>query len=527
MSAPASAAAGPEDRHHDAGAALRVDGVRKVYGGEIALDGVSFTVDRGEIHGLLGANGAGKSTLVRLICGIEVPDGGTVHLFGRQLPRVGSASAARHAGLAYIQQDRALAPDLSVADNIALATGYPTRAGLIRPQALNELAEAALDRVGLRADVRATVGELTIAHQTLVAIARALAVDARLIVLDEPTANLGAEESAMLHERLRELARAGVSAVLVTHALDEAIGLCQRVSVLRNGQIIVAGQPTGGLDASTLASLIVGRDVSPAATPPSRPRSDDDLVLRISGAVTDNLGPLSLDVAAGQIVGVTGLADSGHLNLGPLLVGELKLSAGSMQIDGASFEPASVREALRRGVSYVPPDRVRDGLALDLTSRENLFLSARGHPGRATASGDRRSRPRWRGGKAEYRLAKATLEAGQVKPPDPEAPVSTLSGGNMQKLLIAKWLLGSAHVLVLSEPTVGVDVGARADIYAAIRQHGRSGAAVLVTSSDFDEIAALCYRAVVLRYGRVVADLEGDELTAEALTTRSSEGRDV
>ncbi|MCW2527185.1 MAG: monosaccharide transporter ATP-binding protein family [Pseudonocardiales bacterium] len=505
--------------------ALSVENIQKIYGGETALGGVSLSIRAGEIHGLLGANGAGKSTLVRIVCGVEAPDGGRVHMFGQELPRIGAAAAARALGLAYIHQDRALAPDLSVADNIAMATGYPTRWGIISRRAVDRVAAQALSQVGLDVDVRAQVSELTVGQQTLVAIARALAVRARLIILDEPTANLGLPESEMLYNRLQELSGTGVSSVLVTHALDEAIKVCHRVTVLRNGTTVATGLNTVGLGTEALATMIAGRPVARATRPSLHAATTRSVRLSLINVSAERFGPLSLSVRAGEIVGVTGLADSGHLQLGRLLIGEIPFHAGTIQLDEQDVRLASVREAIQRGVGYVPPDRVRDGLAIDLTSRENLFLDGRAWSAdEANADAPVTARGRNYSAARETALARKILAITKTKPADPNATMSTLSGGNMQKVLVSKWLSRPLKVLVLSEPTVGVDVGAREDIYRAIADAAGRGLAIVVTSSDFEEIEKLCHRAVVLRYGRQVDELSQDRLTTEKLLARSSGG---
>jgi ribose transport system ATP-binding protein len=479
--------------------ALHVRGLNKLYGGEVALAGAGFTVRRGEIHGLLGANGAGKSTLVRIIAGVEQPDAGTVTIAGQRQPVPFTGAHARAAGLAHIDQQRALAPDLSIADNIGLTVGFPRRFGLIDARRTRRQAEEALRSVGLRTDVRRAVAELPVAEQTLVAIARALAVDATLILLDEPTANLGAAESAVLYERLATLATTGVACLLVTHALNEALDVCHRLTVLRDGQVVTTCD-TAQLDERDLARLIVGHDVE-AGPRTEVPRQPTTPVLTLEGVRTAGLGPLDLGIGRGEIVGVTGLPDSGHLAIGAVLAGSLALQAGTMCLEGESYTPRSPRDAAARAVAYVPPDRARDGLALDLTCRENLFLH-----GRSRQEGSR---------------AGDMMQRGNVKATSPEAIISTLSGGNMQKVLLAKALGRSPRLLVLSEPTVGVDVVAREEIYTQIAAAAAQGMAVLVVSSDFSEIAALCHRTLVVRYGQPFALLPREHTTVTRLTELS------
>lgn len=493
--------------------ALRVIGLEKVYGGELALAGVDLTVQAGEIHGLLGANGAGKSTLVRIASGAEPPSGGSVEVFGRNI-QSGVVARARHADVAYIHQDRALSGDLSIADNIALSVGFPKRFGLVDRRATARQAHEAMKLVDIDLDPSKLIRELTIGEQTLIAIARALASSAKLILLDEPTANLGARERASLLERLRGLSAQGVASLLITHSLDEALEVCHRVTVLRNGYV-VATRASSELTTDDVAAMMMGRSVSVQAAGEHQTAAEEASLgnalprLHLRAFALPGLGPLDMDVYPGEVVGVTGLADSGHLLLGEALMGASPATSGLVEIDGRPYEPKSVDRARRSGIGFVPADRLRDGLAPTLNLRENLFLDGDNPTGK-------RSR------RAEVAFATALLKSAGVKPPDPEAPISTLSGGNMQKVLVAKWLAMKPQILVLSEPTVGVDVGAREEIYRLVRQACAEGISVVLTSSDSEELARLCDRVVILRAGAMVATVTGGDITAENLTALSS-----
>lgn len=493
---------------------LRVGSLRKVYGGEVALADASFEVAAGAIHGLIGANGAGKSTLVRIVSGVERQDDGVIEIDGRQLPVPHSVATARTAGIGYIDQDRALVAELSIAENVALVRGYATRGGLVSMRGVRDRARAALAAVGLEHDVDAPVGELPISDQTMVAIARALTADARLILLDEPTGDLGATEATWLLMRLRELAESGVSCVLITHALGEALEFADTITVLRNGRV-VATQPTSELDQRSLTTLMLGHELK---SPENRAKAATTTVgaspprLSLRDVRFERLGPLSLDVFPGEILALTGLADSGHLLVGDVVSGFRLLEQGSIALDGESFEPRSVASARRAGVVCVPPDRLREGLAIDLSSRENLYLSGSEFASRMTGIESRRERV----------TARAVLADAQVKPPDPEAIVATLSGGNMQKVLISKWLADQPRLIALCEPTVGVDVGAREEIYARLRTACREGLSVLLLSTDFEEVIELADRVLVLRYGSVVAEISRGSASIDRLNALSS-----
>lgn len=509
--APVTHVAGSET--HTTGSALEVFAICKVYGGEVALADVSLTVARGQIHGLLGANGAGKSTLVRIVSGVEQQDGGSVSLGGELLPMPHNAAIARAHGLAMIHQDRALVPDLSIAENIALTLGFPLRRGLVDWRALRRQAREALARVGLEHDVEHFVRELPIADQTLVAIARALAVDAQLILLDEPTASLGAKDSARLYARMAALAKEGVTCVLITHALGEALRVCDQITILRDGRVI-ASRPSTELTEEDVTTLVIGRKMRHRRRGGASGRADrsrEPAALCLRDVHCDQLGPLSLDVRPGEVVGLTGLAGSGHLLIGELLTGQRPLDQGDVTVAGKSYKPANPAEARDRGVACLPPDRLRDGLAVEMTARENLFFDGRAV---GSAIGIRRRR--------ENAKAREILVKARVRPPEPEAILATLSGGNMQKVLMAKWLAVEPTVLVLCEPTVGVDVGAREEIYERLRDARERGLAIVLASSDFDEVLALCDQVFVIRYGQVIASMNAEQTSIENLTALSS-----
>lgn len=501
---------------------LAASGVRKVYGGEVALANVSLTIAAGTIHGLLGANGAGKSTLVRSICGVERRDAGVIAVDGVALPAGHGARDAREAGIVHIDQDRALCAELSIAENVALTVGHPTRrGGLVKTSALLTQARAALEIVGLDHDVTTPVGELPISDQTLVAIARALATSARLILLDEPTADLTPAERTALLARLRTLAAEGVSCVLITHSLGEALDVCDAITILRDG-IVVDSRPAGELDERSVTALMVGEDagvtwddrVASASRHTSIDRRSPGPRLTLDGISCERLGPLSLDVRPGEVVALTGTSDSGYLLVGDLLSGLIPRSSGTMQLNGRPYTPRTVADALRDGVACVPADRTTDGLALEMTARENLLM--RGH----------RFSSRLRGIRAglERSWAQSILVHGAVKPADPEAMLSTLSGGNMQKILLAKWLAEEPELLVLCEPTVGIDVAARTDIYARVRNACADGLAVLLASSDLEEVATISDRVFVMQHGAPVGELVGDEITIGNITELCHDG---
>ena len=496
-----AAARGPDEDRPVAG---RFSGVTKVYGGTVALAGADFEVRNGEIHGLLGENGAGKSTLVKIAAGVESPDAGVVELFGEVLPPGFGPEAVSRRGCSFIHQQHGLVGALTIAENVALTAGFPTGAGRIDRSELRARAGRALARMGVELDVDTEVADLPIALRAQVAIARAVATNARLLVLDEPTASLHAGAVRDLFEILRRLRSEGVAIVLITHRIDEVMGICDRVSVIRDGRT-VATRDIAGLSESELVTLIVGREVQPVSVDAQAATSADVLVVRdLEGP---ELGPLSLSVREGEMVAVTGLADSGHHALGRMLFGLEPVVRGAMEVGGREFRPSDPLDAMTAGIAYVPADRVEEGAAIELTLRENVFMNP--------------PKPSLRriSGRTERAQARALLERFGVRPPEPEAELSTLSGGNAQKVVIAKWLRTRPRLLILTEPTGAVDVGARAEIYTRIRAVLAEGTSVLLISSDFEEIAQVADRVAVLHRGRLIESIARADLTEDAVSS--------
>ena len=474
--------------------------IRKAYGGAVALRGASLSVAPGEIHALLGENGAGKSTLIKCIAGTPPPDSGEIVVDGARLPAGHGPVEAAAAGLAFIHQESTLIEDLTVEENIALVEGYPRRFGLIDWPAVRRRAQGALDALGVSIDPGAKIAELPIAARTTVAIARALALSAKLLVLDEPTASLGAKDVAALFAALRRIAARGDSIVFVSHRLDEVYELCDRVTVLRDGANVGTARPAE-LSRGELVGMICGRNISFVAK--SAPMAVARPVLAARGFEGEVVAPLDFDIGAGEIVGFTGLSDAGHYEIGQMLFGLAPIIAGAATLDDEVFAPRGPAEAIAAGVGYVPPDRNVEGLAREMTLKENLFLN----PGR----------------RVFLDAARETVEAADllrrftVRPPLPDALVGTLSGGNAQKVLLARWLSSGAKLLVINDVSVGVDIGAREDIYAAIRQAAAAGAAVLIATSDFEEIENLCSRAFVLARGVLLGELKDADLSVSSI----------
>ena len=474
---------------------VSMSAIVKIFGGTRAVDGVDFAVLPGEVHALLGGNGAGKSTLIKCLAGVHRPDAGRIEVQGRAVD-----PQAERLPIAFIHQDLALVPWMSAAENIALAAGFATRGGFVSWRGVRAQAERALAILGARIDPDARVAALSQADKSLVAIARALATEAAVIVLDEPTASLPEAEVTQLFAALRRLRESGRGMVYVSHRLDEVFRISDRVTVMRDGRV-VATAPTASVAPGQLVSWIVGRAVH---RPPSRPGRGEGALLSLAGGAAD------FTLAPGEILGFAGLRGAGHEALGRGLAGVLPLR-GELRLAGVPIAPRSPAEAVRHGIAFVSSRRQDESLALPLAVRENLFVNP-AVEGRTAFSPLARE--------AEAKLALARLRTVGARPLVSERAIHTFSGGNQQKVVLARWLGGRMRVLVLEEPTMGVDVGAKADIYALLDGHARAGGGVIVVSSDLEEVASVCHRALIFDRGRVSDELAGARLTVPALVAR-------
>jgi ribose transport system ATP-binding protein len=487
---------------------LAIRSLSKEFVGQRALDDVSFEVSRGEVHALLGENGAGKSTLIKVLAGVHHADHGVIEVSGRALParhRPGDAAAL---GLHFVHQDLGLVEALSVAENIALGRGYAHRHAAIDFRATERRARELLGAMGSDVAPAALVGELSRPDQVMVVIARAFAADARVIVLDEVTASLPTPQVERLSELLMRSRRAGIAFIFVTHRLAEVLAIADRVTVLRDGSK-VATLPVGEVDHDRLVELIVGHAVDQLE--PDRQRVAGSGALSVDGLLGRGLSkPISFDVARAEVVGLTGLTGSGAREVARMLGGAERPRAGQARLDGEALPLAHPARLSRAGCAYVPGDRLAEGIAPDLTVRENLFLAA-------VAGGGR-----WRGPRAERQAARRLLKRHRVRPDDqPERLLASLSGGNQQKVVVARALARRPRLLVLDDPTVGVDVGARAELHRLIRRAADAGACVVFASSDFHEVAEQCDRVLVMNGGSMGRELRGAELSAERVAAES------
>jgi ribose transport system ATP-binding protein len=487
---------------------LFFDRIAKSFGGTRALKGVSLKVARGEIVALLGENGAGKSTLIKVLGGIHRPDEGGVMIDGE--PYTHEAGRAGGQKVAFIHQDLGLIEWMSVAENIALALGYVRQGRRIDWAATEAKADEALKLVKAEFPATARVASLTRTQKSLVAIARALAADCDYLVLDEPTASLPADEVELLFDALRPLKQKGVGMIYVSHRLDEIFRIADRVAVLRDGQM-VGMRPVEHTTPEELVSLIVGRKAREIARPPVQ---DGPAILTVENLKTPAVGPVSFQIRRGELLGLAGLRGAGHEDIGRALFGVMP-HAGRVLLDGHAPDLKTAQTAMRSGIGLVARDRVGESIAPGMAIRENAFLNPSA-TGRTPLSLMTPAR--------EEALAKAIGARVGLSPNDPTLAIEALSGGNQQKVVVGRWLDSGRRLLVTEDPTAGVDVGAKAEIYHLLYQALASGMGVLVVSTDFEEIANICHRAIVFSRGLPVAELTGVELSTESLIQAASAG---
>lgn len=481
---------------------LSATGVSKAYGSVSVLEGASLVVAPGEIHALIGENGAGKSTLIKILAGIVAPDAATLAI-NDDPTTIDNTAAAYRLGLRFIHQEFNVVPSLSVAENIFMGRRYPRWGGaLVDWRRLNTEAQRALTRLGIaHIDPRKKLGELTLGDQMLVRISAALLDEARLYVMDEPTAALTRDESARLFKVLREIRDSGSSVLYVSHRLDEIMALCDRATVLRDGKSIDCGK-LAEITHDDLVAMMIGRKVEEAyPKPAASPRAD--IAFAATGLTGAGLGPLDLSVGEGEILGVAGLSGSGQVELIKTLFGDKRATGGTMSLAGAPYAPPNPGSAWKRGVAYVPRERRAQGLLMRRAVFENITLA---HLRRHSLGGIFLTPRR------EKAFARETGERMRLKSAGPAQRIIELSGGNQQKVVFGRALDGAPKLLLLEEPTRGVDVGAKFDIYAILRDLTANGTAVILVSSDLPELIGMCDRIAVMRDGIVKATVEATGL---------------
>ncbi|KFU77685.1 monosaccharide ABC transporter ATP-binding protein, CUT2 family [Amycolatopsis lurida] len=483
---------------------LSVRGIVKTFPGVRALDGVDFDVEPGEVHCLLGQNGAGKSTLIKTLAGAHRPDGGEIFWQGEPVT-LPSPVAALKLGIATMYQELDLVPGLSVADNIFLGRERASF-GFTRISESRNKAAKLMARLGHPEIAPSTeVGKLSAAGQQLVSMARALAYDAKLLVMDEPTAALAGEEVDNLFRIVGELTAEGVAIIYISHRLEELRRIGHRVTVLKDGRTVSTGLDAKETPTADLVALMAGRKVETVFGPRHQEHVDPDIeVLKVENLTTvGEFENVNFTVHAGEVVGIAGLVGSGRSELLETIFGARKQDTGSVSVDGQPVRPGSVSAAVKAGIGLAPEERKSQGLLLDLPVVHNVTLASLGKY--ATFGFTERGRELDDAGESLRRL--------DLRPADPHRIIRTLSGGNQQKAVLARWLVRGCRVLLLDEPTRGVDVGARAELYRLIEELAATGVAIVLVSSEIPEVLGLSDRVLVLREGRVLAEKPSAELT--------------
>jgi ABC-type sugar transport system ATPase subunit len=494
------------ESHAAPGAAIEIRGLGKTFAGAVALKDVDMDVARGEVHGLVGANGAGKSTLIRCLAGVTVPDEGKIWIGGEEL-RLGSPQASERAGLAFIHQELNLVPHFSALQNMLLGVPKATWLGLIDWKRSSGGARQAAERVGITFPLETKVSDLSVAERWLVTISKALVREASVIAMDEPTAALSSAESEQLFAIVRDLANSGTGILYVSHRLDEVLDLCDRITVFRDGRV-VRRAARGDLDKQGLIRAIVGHEVG-GGERQARGRTDRKGVPLFSAREVRRgsaVRGVSFDVFRGEILALGGLVGSGRTEVARLAFGIDRVQGGHFEIEGERVAIDSEAQAIALGIALVPEERRSQGLMLEQSVSFNVNIASlkalRALVGLPFVSPQ----------KARGHAAQLIKELG-IKTPSGETRIAALSGGNQQKALIARWLRSDIRVLILDEPSRGVDIGARAEIHNTIRRLAQTGVGVLVISSDVEELAILADRVVVMREGQVVGELVGEEVT--------------
>jgi ABC-type sugar transport system ATPase subunit len=488
---------------------ISAHGIVKRFGGAVAVDGVSVAVSPGEVHGLVGENGAGKSTLMRVLAGILTPDEGEVRIDGQ--PLEGGTRAALEAGISLVHQELSLVPELTVAENIVLGS-TPSSNGFIKKQEMKQIAGDALDEIGVSVDLDEPVARLSVALRQFVEIARAIARKPRVLILDEPTATLTPAETDYLLDMLQRLADRGLAIIYISHRIPEIFRICDRVTIVRDGQLVeaVSIEDTTPED---VVDKMVGRQLKLDMLS-RRVANPGDVVLRARGVVAPQVNGIDLDVRAGEIVGLGGLVGAGRTELVRAMIGADIKTAGDVTItvDGETKRITSYSSAIANGVAYVPEERRTDGLALTMSVSDNIALPNREELSDFSVLN--------RGRIASF--AKKFADIVGLRPPEIRRDAGEYSGGNQQKVVLAKWLGRNPVAIVLDEPTRGVDVGAKVEIHRQVRELADAGAAVLVVSSDLPELLELSDVIHVVRDGRIVGTLTGAEANEKSVMSLAS-----
>ena len=482
---------------------LAAAGITKTFGNHTALDGVDIAFHRGEVHALLGENGAGKSTLIKILTGAYIPDGGTITVDG-EVVSFTTPQQAQTLGIGTVYQEVNLLPNMTVIDNLFIGRQPINRFGLVDKRRMEREAREILATYGLDIDVKAELSTFSVAVQQIIAIARAVELSGKVLILDEPTASLDRSEVEKLFGIVRQLRDRGLAIVFITHFLDQVFELSDRVTVLRNGRL-VGTQAIASLDRTSLVRMMLGKDLAfhhPDVLGEEGEVGETLMEFENFG-LTNSVRPFDLKIHRGEVVGIAGLLGSGRTEMARLMFGIDQADSGAIKIDGTSRQVRNPREAVELGFGFCPEDRKIDGIFGDLSVRENIVIAMQARLGWFKALNR----------DEQLEIAGNFIEALDIRTASAELPIKLLSGGNQQKVILARWLATDPRFLILDEPTRGIDVGAHAEIVRMISRLREDGLALVVISSELDEIVSYSSRVVVMRDRKMVAELHGADIT--------------
>ena len=485
---------------------LRATKINKSFAGVHALNDVNLTINKGEVRCLLGENGCGKSTLIKVISGVYTPDSGEIEIEGQKFKKMQPVEAMAK-GVQVIYQDFSIFPNLTVADNIAMNTLRVKKKSFVNWKTIRTKAQEALDHLGVNIDLDVKVESLSVADKQIVAICRAIIQDAKLIIMDEPTTALTKKEVSSLLNIITMLKKEGIAIIFVTHKLEEVMEVTDTVTILRNGQMVIDGEKTSEFDMSKFAYYMTGREIKDVPFEPEI--TDGGEMLRLEHlSLKDGFDDISLTVNRGDVFGVTGLLGSGRTEFAQCLFGQYPATSGKIFIEGKEVKLDSVNASITNGIGYVPEDRLTEGLFMQKSIASNIFVSVLDIFKKIFGISDK---------KALSSTAVDWVKELSIKTPDANHLITTLSGGNQQRVVLAKWLARNPKVLILNGPTVGVDIGSKAEIHKVLRKLANSGMAVIIISDDIPEVLTNCNKVAVMKMGRIVGQFNSSDLTNQQL----------
>lgn len=483
-----------------------VENIVKSFGGAKALAGVSLSVKSGEVHCIAGENGSGKSTLIKIMSGVHAPDSGLIRLGDKTFNALSPREAVRE-GVQVIFQDFSLLPNLTVAENIALPTFISKNSRFSSKKESKEIAQTALELIGVDIDINTPVAEISIASKQLIAIARATNLGVKMLFMDEPTTALTRKEIKRLFEVVEQIKARGVATVFVSHKIDEIQEICNTISILRNGELVADGLMKD-YKREAISEAMTGLNISESRiAPPLKPSSTK--VIEVKKLTTKpTFSDVSFSIAPGEILGITGLLGSGRTELAEAIFGQYPVDSGEIIVEGKSVRLNSSSAAIKAGIGYVPPDRLTQGLFLDQSIVRNLVaVGIDRHRGRGGILAKSRL----------YEEGEKWIKDLRIKTKNSQNPVTSLSGGNQQRVVLAKWLAMNPHLMILNGPTVGVDIGSKREILEIIRDRAQEGMAFLVVSDDIPELIQICHRVLVIKNGHVSKEFNESELDENVL----------